>query len=96
MQQAMAYFDPTLSGEAQGCSNDSNDLCVISESLGRLITISTANMMFRGANLASNQRNTTHSLPRIIPLNGTVLVLVSLLGFHDHHSNQATIGLEDA
>eukprot|EP00978_Attheya_sp_CCMP212_P010154 scaffold24349_cov63-Attheya_sp.AAC.1 len=73
--------DPTLSGEVQGCSNDSNDLCVISESMGRLITISTVNMKFRGANLASNQRNTTHSLPRIIPLNGTVLVRVLLLGF---------------
>eukprot|EP00978_Attheya_sp_CCMP212_P012776 scaffold31941_cov69-Attheya_sp.AAC.3 len=72
--------DPTLSGEVQGCSNDSNNLCVISESLGRLMPISTANRMFRGADLASNQCKTTHSLPQIILLNGTVLAHVSLLG----------------
>eukprot|EP00978_Attheya_sp_CCMP212_P013956 scaffold35295_cov60-Attheya_sp.AAC.3 len=65
----------------QGCLNESNDLCVISESLGRLMTISTVNRMFRSADLASgNQCKTTHSLPQIIPLNGTVLAHVSLLG----------------
>eukprot|EP00978_Attheya_sp_CCMP212_P009389 scaffold22200_cov31-Attheya_sp.AAC.4 len=39
----------------QGCSSDSNKLCVTSRSLGRLITISTRNRMFHGANLASIQ-----------------------------------------
>eukprot|EP00978_Attheya_sp_CCMP212_P033951 scaffold139870_cov31-Attheya_sp.AAC.3 len=69
-----------LSSEMQGSSNNSNELCVISESLGRLMTIYIANRMFRGANLASTQWNTTHSMPQITPLNGTVLACVSLLG----------------
>eukprot|EP00978_Attheya_sp_CCMP212_P016839 scaffold44472_cov54-Attheya_sp.AAC.4 len=60
----------------QGSSNDLNELCVISESLGRLMTISIANRMFHGANLASNQCNTTHSLPQTIPLNGTMSLTI--------------------